>query len=68
MDKFKAALLKQMAGQKTTKPCKNCNKDTIFIIDNSGTAKCTEPGCTYKYEIDLTETIKGLKEMGVFVG
>ena len=67
MDKFKTALLKQMAGQRTTKPCKNCNKDTIFIIDKSGAAKCTEPGCTYQYEIDLTETIKDLKAMGVLV-
>lgn len=67
MDKMKVALLKQMNGQKIKLHCQNCNKDTIFIINTLGYAKCTELGCECEIQIDLSDTIKGLKDMGVFV-
>lgn len=68
MDKMQAAILKQMEGQRINKHCQHCNKDTVFIIEGSGVAKCTEPECNFEYKIDFTEMIKDLKSMGVTVG
>lgn len=66
MDKIEAAVLKQLAGKKVSQNCSVCNKKTEFIINNDGSVKCTE--CNTEGKIDLTDVVKGLKSMGVFVG
>jgi|GEM_PF-5414726 len=67
MDKIKENLLKQLDGQKNKQYCSGCKKDTVYIYHKDGIASCSEPGCGCKGEIDLTEAIKSLKSIGVFV-
>ncbi len=64
-DKMEQAILAQMDGKPNKQHCPKCNKETTYICHKSGMADCTE--CGVEGKIDLSELIKKLKAMGVFV-
>lgn len=63
MDKFEQAILNQLAGQKVSQDCPVCNEKTDFVINKDGFVTCTR--CNTQGKIDITDVVKGLKDMGV---